>query len=130
MGAPSQITTIGPEILRISTRRKPTTAAALYESGRTCMNKRPSGVIPLMKDQMIARQLDPQHRRLPAWRPGAHCHRQQIKARFVYPDDGCLVLLGFFLMAVPRSLRPPSHAPPLSSVHPPPPLPPPPPPPP
>src|SRR5260370_39785867 len=101
MGAPSQITTIGPEILRISTRRKPTTAAALYESGRTCMNKRPSGVIPLMKDQMIARQLDPQHRRLPAWRPGAHCHRQQIKARFVYPDDGCLVLLGFFLMAGP-----------------------------
>src|SRR5258707_3442638 len=103
MGAPSQITTIGPEILRISTRRKPTTAAALYESGRTCMNKRPSGVIPLMKDQMIARQLDPQHRRLPAWRPGAHCHRQQIKARFVYPDDGCLVLLGFFLMAGQRA---------------------------
>ena len=53
--------------------------------------------------EMIARQLDPQDRRLPAWSPGAHRHRQQIKSRFVYPDDGGLVLLGFFLMSGQRS---------------------------
>jgi hypothetical protein len=46
---------------------------------------------------MIARQFDPQNRRLPAWGPGAYCHRQEIKPGFIYPDDGRLVLLGFFL---------------------------------
>jgi len=61
------------------------------------MNNRPSAVMPLMKDQMIARQLDAQNRWLPAWGPGAHRHRQQIKPGFIYPDDRGLVLFGFFL---------------------------------
>ena len=45
------------------------------------MNNRPSGVMPLMKDQMIARQLNAQHRCLPPWGPGAHCHRKPDKTR-------------------------------------------------
>ena len=53
--------------------------------------------------EMIARQLHAQNRRLPPWSPGADCHRQQIKPGFIYPDDGRLILLGFFLMSGQRS---------------------------
>jgi len=56
-----------------------------------------------MKDQVIAREFHPQYGRLAARRPGAHRHRQQIKPRFVYPDDGRLVLVGFFLIWGQRS---------------------------
>jgi hypothetical protein len=60
------------------------------------MNSRPSKVMPLMKDQMIARQRHPQDGGLAMWCPGAHRHRQEIKADFIYPDYGGFVLLGFF----------------------------------
>jgi hypothetical protein len=67
------------------------------------MNNRPSKVMPLMEDQVIPRQFHPQQRRLPTWSPGAYCHRQQIKSRFVYPDDGGLFCFGFFFMSGQRS---------------------------
>src|SRR5712692_4873229 len=67
------------------------------------MNSRPSKVMPLIKDQVIAREFHPQDRRLPTWCPGAHRHRQQIKPRFVYPEDGRFLLVGFFFIAVLRS---------------------------
>jgi hypothetical protein len=63
------------------------------------MNSRPSKVMPLMEDQMIARQRHPQDWRLTPWRPSAHRHRQEIKTGFIYPDDIGFVLLGFFLIA-------------------------------
>ena len=61
------------------------------------MNKSPIQGDATDGREMIARQLDTQHRRLPARGPGAHRHRQQIKPGFIYPDDGGLVLFGFFL---------------------------------
>src|SRR5579885_156577 len=52
--------------------------------------------------EVVAGQRHAQDRCLPSWCPGAHRHRQQIKPGFVYPDDGGLLLLGFFLMAGQR----------------------------
>src|SRR5207253_9175509 len=62
----------------------------------------PIGGDPTDGGEVIAGQGDPQDWRLPPWRPGAHRHRQQIKAGFIYPDNGGVVLLGFFLMAGQR----------------------------
>ena len=59
--------------------------------------------MPLIKDQVIVREFHAQDRRLPTWSPGAHGHRQQIKPRFVYPEDGRLLLVGFFFIAGHRS---------------------------
>ena len=52
---------------------------------------------------MIARQFDSQQWRLPSRCPGAHRHWEQIKPRFIYPDDGCSLLFGFFFMSGQRS---------------------------
>jgi hypothetical protein len=35
--------------------------------------------MPLMEDQVIAREFHPQYGRLAAWRPGAHRHRKSDK---------------------------------------------------
>jgi hypothetical protein len=40
---------------------------------------------------------------LATWRPGTHGHRQQIEARFVYPDDGCSLFVRPFLSVGQRS---------------------------
>src|SRR5260370_33315487 len=53
--------------------------------------------------EVLARYFHPQDRRLPPWCPGAHGHWQQIKPRFVYPEDGRLLLAAFFLIWGHRS---------------------------
>ena len=53
--------------------------------------------------EMIMGQLDTQHRRVPTRRIGAHRHREQAKARFIYEDDGAFFLFGLFLSAGHRS---------------------------
>ena len=46
--------------------------------------------------EMIARQFYAQHGS-PSWGSrGPHGHGQQVKARFIYEDNGSLLLLGFF----------------------------------
>lgn len=52
---------------------------------------------------MITRELDPQNRGLPTRGIGAYRHGQQVKARFIYKDDGAFFLLGLFLSAGQRS---------------------------
>ncbi len=49
--------------------------------------------------EMVARQRDPQHGRLAPRGIGADSGRQQIEARFVYPDERPLLGLGFFSRA-------------------------------
>lgn len=71
--------------------------------GKTHLHEQaPIGSDAANGSEVVVRQLDPQDRRLPTWGPGAHRHRQQIKSRFIYPDDGGLVLLSFFFRAGQR----------------------------
>jgi len=46
--------------------------------------------------EMIARQLEAQHRSLPASRRGSHDHRQQRKACLIDTDDRAFFLFCFF----------------------------------
>lgn len=52
---------------------------------------------------MVPRERHPQHRCLPARGVGAHHPGQQVKADFVYPDDGAPLARCFFLIAGQRS---------------------------
>lgn len=99
MGEPSQMSRIGPAILRKSMRRKPTTPAASEEAGHTCKKSRPSSVMPLISDQVITGEWNPEHRRLSAGCPRANGQRQQVKSGFIYPDDSSP-----FLLSLPPSL--------------------------
>ena|SRR2546426_11118192 len=58
---------------------------------------------PADRRKMIVREFDPQQWRLSTWGPGAHGHRQEVKARFIYPDDGGFFLIGFFFISGQRS---------------------------
>jgi hypothetical protein len=55
---------------------------------------------------MVARQLDPQDWRLPARRPGAHGHPQQIKPGFVAPRRWRPTPARVFFKRRPALLRP------------------------
>jgi hypothetical protein len=51
---------------------------------------------PTDRREMIARQWNLQHRRLPHRSVGADRHGQQVKARLIYKDDGAFLLVGLF----------------------------------
>ncbi len=70
------------------------------------MNNRPSGVMPLMKDQMIARQLDAQNWCLPAWGPGAYRHRKPDKTRLHRAPLIVALSSSAFFSSRPALLRP------------------------
>jgi hypothetical protein len=55
--------------------------------------------------EMIAGTGHPENRRLPPRGVGAHQARQQIEARFVYPDNGTPLALGFAKRAGQRSVH-------------------------
>ena len=52
---------------------------------------------------MITRQLDPQDRGLSTRGIGPNRQGQQVKAGFIYKDNGAFFLAGFFLSAGQRS---------------------------
>src|SRR5262249_298829 len=80
-------------------RKNRTTSSAPEVWSCLCLSRRPSGVMPLLPERLITRQLHAQHRRLPDRGGGAPRPRQQIKARLIYPDEGSLFLGGLFLSA-------------------------------
>ncbi|HEY1352212.1 MAG TPA: hypothetical protein VGF67_21555 [Ktedonobacteraceae bacterium] len=51
--------------------------------------------------EMISCQLHPQDGRMPAWCPGAHCHRQQIQPWVIGKPHGSSLLFSFFLRRPP-----------------------------
>src|SRR5258708_5432817 len=55
---------------------------------------------------MLTCQFDAQDGRLAAWCPGPHCERQQVKARFVYPDNGRAFFDRFFRKGGPALVVP------------------------
>src|SRR5436309_798823 len=92
------MTTSLPEILRRSTLWCAHYCCGIIRSWAHLQEQAPIRSDAADGREMIVRQRHPQHRRLSAWGPGAHRHRQQIKAGFIYPEDGSLVLLGFFFI--------------------------------
>ncbi len=52
---------------------------------------------------MITRELDPQDWSLPTRGRGPDRHGHQVKAGFIYKDNGAFFLLGLFLRAGQRS---------------------------
>jgi len=97
-----RLTTILPESLRKRTRKKPTTAAASYEAGRTCMKSRPSRVMPLMAERRSRVSGTCSTGVCPHGAQVRTAIENRVKPGFVYPDDGGLLLFGFFLMAGQR----------------------------
>lgn len=70
---------------------------------RTHLQKQPPiGSNTADRREVIVRERDTQNRGLSMWCPSPYCHWQEIKARFVYPDDGPFFFLSFFLMAGQR----------------------------
>jgi len=104
MGEPSPMSKSWPRILRRRPRRKPTPRGGLPH-----LQEEPSvhGDATARRERLAARgsprERDGQPRRLPAWRPGPPGERQQITARFVYPEDGASFGVRFFSRTVKPS---------------------------
>jgi len=67
--------------------------------------KPPIGSHTTNSREMIASQFHRQDRRLSNRGVGPHCHRQQVKSRLIYKNNGALFLFGLFFSSTDRCSR-------------------------
>ena len=103
MGAPSQMTSSLPRHLAQQHAQEAHDIVGAVGLVLGLQEQPPVGGDAADGRQVVVGERHAQQWRLPAGRPGAHGHGQQIEARLVYPDDGAPLVGGFFSRAGQRS---------------------------
>src|SRR6266852_7151079 len=103
MGAPSQMTSNLPWILRVPHAQEADDIRAAIGLVLRLKEQPSLGREPPHRRQVVVRQRHAQDGRVPTRRPGAHGHRQQGEAGLIYPDEGASFGGRFFSKAGQRS---------------------------